>query len=77
MFQPIYRCFKKIGNSECISAWKSKVLPDVKPPATSNNSLSPAVNYINAKTPLKNYGSCLKQEKLTFNHKNVVNIYIM
>ena len=28
VFKPTYKCFKKIGNSKCISAWKSKGLSD-------------------------------------------------
>ena len=76
MFQPIYCCFKKIGNSKHIPAWKSKVLPDksIKPPTTSNNSLSPALNYISGKIRVKHAGSCWR---LTFNHKTLVNIYIV
>ena len=37
VFQPIYRCFKKIGNKNRISAWKLKGLSDesIKPTATS------------------------------------------
>ena len=35
------RCFKKIGNTDFISEWKSKVLSDesIKPPTTSTNSV--------------------------------------
>ena len=60
MFQPIYCFFKKIGNSKHIPAWKSNVLPDksIKPPTTSNNSLSPALNYISGKIRVKHAGSC-------------------
>ena len=44
MFQPVYKYFKTIANSDHISAWKSKGFSDEisKPPATSNNSLAPA-----------------------------------
>ena len=47
MFQPIYRCFKKIGNTDHISVWKSKGVSDesIKPPATSDNSLAPSLDY--------------------------------
>ena len=76
VFQSIYCCFKKIGNSKHIPAWKSKVLPDksIKSPTTSNNSLSPALIYISGKIRVKHAGSCWK---LTFNHKTLVNIYIV
>ena len=45
----MYRYYKKIGNTDPISSWKSKELSDqkIKPPATSNNSLS--LNYIGTK----------------------------
>ena len=69
--------FKKIGNTD-ISAQKSKELSDesIKPLTTSDNSLAPSLNYISTKTRVKFVGSCLKQDKITFTHNNVVNIYI-
>ena len=75
--QPVYRCFKKIGNNKRISAWKPKGLSDesIKPHATSNSSYSPTLHYINTKIPVKFDGSCIKQDKLAFNYKTVVNIY--
>ena len=77
--QPVYRCFKKIGNNKRISAWKPKGLSDesIKPHATSNNSYSPTLHYINTKIRVKFDGSCIKQDKLAFNYKTVVNIYIV
>ena len=45
--------------------------------ATSNNSLSPAFNYISAKIQLKFDENCLKQDSITFNNKTVVNTYIV
>ena len=64
---------------EHISAWRSKGLSDeiIKPPATSNDSLSPVLNHSNTKIRVKLDGSCLKQDKFTCNHKTVVNIYIV
>ena len=78
VFQPMYRQFKKIGNGDHISLWKSKGLSDesIKPPTTSNNSLAPALNYADAKTSAKLIGSFLKQDKITFMYGNIVNIYI-
>ena len=50
----------------------------IKPPSTPDNSLNPGINYIdNAKIRARFDGSCLKQVKLTFAHKKVVNIYIV
>ena len=49
----------------------------VKHPVTFNNSLAPAVNYINTKTQVKFDDSCLKQDKVTFIHKKVDNIFLV
>ena len=45
-FQPMYRCFEMITNTDYISSWKSKGLSaeSIKPPTTSDNSLAPALN---------------------------------
>ena len=48
----------------------------IKIHVSSNNSLAPALNHISTKLRIKFDGSCLKQEKVTFTHKKVVNIYI-
>ena len=47
VFQPINRYFKVIANAKYISSWKSKGLSNetIKPPATSNNSLTPLIDY--------------------------------
>ena len=67
-----------ITNTNYNSSWKSKELSSesFKPPTTSVNSLIPALNYYGTKTRVKFTGSCLKQPKITYNHGNVVNIYI-
>ena len=49
----------------------------VRSPAASNNSPAPVLNYINTNLEVKFDGSCLRQEKVTFTHKQVVNIYIV
>ena len=49
----------------------------IKPPAASNNSFAPTLNYINAKIQAKLDGSCLKQGKVAFTHKKMVNICII
>ena len=41
------------------------------------NSLPPGLNHINIKIQIKFDGSCLKQEKMIFTYKKVVNIYII
>ena len=44
----MYRYFKKTGNNDRILAWKSNGFSDesIKPPAASNNSLAPMLNYV-------------------------------
>ena len=79
MFQPVYRYFKFINNTNFISEWISKGLSSesIKPPTTSNNSLAPAINNYGTKTRVKFTGSCLQQSKLTYTHKKIVNIYVV
>ena len=59
--------------------YKSKGLSDesIKPPATSDNSLAPSLNYKGVKTGIKFHGGCLKQNKITFTHEKTVKIYIV
>ena len=79
VFQPINKYFKVITNTDYISSWKSKGLSaeSIKPPTTSDNSLTPALSYYGTKTRVKFTGSCLKQSKTSYNHGKVVNIYIV
>ena len=79
IFQPVYRYFKTITNTNYISSWKSKGLSNesFKPPTTSENSLNPKLNYYGYNIRAKLTGSCLKQSKVTYTHKKVVNIYIV
>ena len=50
----------------------------IKPPTTSNNSLTPEFSYYNnTRTRVKFKGSCLKQSNSTFTHTKIVNIYIV
>ena len=75
----LYKYFKKIGNTDHNSSWKSKGLPveRINPPATCDNSLTSSLNYIWTKTRVEFYGSCLKQDKITFTHEKTVNFYIV
>ena len=68
-----------IANTDFVSSWKSKGLSaeSIKPPTTSDNSLTPALSYYGTKTRVKFHGSCLKQPKGSFDHKTIVNIYIV
>ena len=59
---------------------ESKGLSDevIKPPTTSDNSLTPTLNYYDdLKVSIKFTGSCLKEPKFTYTHKTIVNIYIV
>ena len=78
VFQPINRYFKVIANTDYVSSWKSKGLSaeSIKPPTTSDNSLTPALSYYGTKTRVKFTGSCLKQPKISYTHGKIVNIYI-
>ena len=80
--QPIVRYSKvnTITNTDYVSPWKSKGLSveTIKPPTTSDNSLSPTLNYYDdLKVRVKFTGSCLKKPKFTHTHKTMVNIYIV
>ena len=60
-------------------SYKSKGLSDesFKPPTTSTNILNPSLVYVGTKKRVEFKGSCLKQNKTTFNHGKIVNIYIV
>ena len=80
VFQPMHRYLKKaigVGIGNYIYFWKSKGLSDenITTPASSDYKLSPQLSYYSTKTRVEFRGSCLKQDKITFNHEKVVNIY--
>ena len=68
-----------IVNTDYVSSWKSKGLSaeTIKPPTTSDNSLTLAVSYYGTKVIVKFVGSCLKQPNISYTHGKVVNIYIV
>ena len=51
IFQPLYRYFKMVTNTNYISSWKSRGLSaeSIKPPTTSDNSLTPELSYVDYK----------------------------
>ena len=59
--------------------WKSKGLYDesIKAPITSNKFLDPSLDFACTKMRVKFGGDCLKEEKITFNHRKIVNAYIV
>ena len=79
VFQLVYKHFKFITNTNLISEWISKGLSSesTNPPATSDNSLTPAINNHGTKTRVKFSGSCLQQSKISYTHRKIVNIYVV
>ena len=80
LFQPLNKYFKVItnANTKYIWSWLSTGLSDesIKPPATSDYKLNPNVNYFGTRTRLKFRGSCLKQDKSTFNHRKIFTLFM-
>ena len=80
VFQMAYRYFitTSISHSNILS-WKSKGLSDesIKPLSISNKMLNPSVNYVSTKVRVTFRRDCLKQEKISFDHGKIVNIYIV
>ena len=68
-----------ITNTNYVSSWKSKGLSaeSIKPPTTSDNILTPELNYYGNKVRVKFTGSCLRQPQISYTHEKVVNIYIV
>ena len=80
VFLPIFRYFRLITNKKYISSWKSKGLSDktITPYATSDNSLTPWIDYYGTKIRLAFNKSCLKQSNtLTYDKGHIVNVYIV
>ena len=77
VFQSLNKYFKLITNTLFILSWQSKGLSTetIDAPTTS---IFPLIDYTGSKIRVKFTGSCLKQSnKLTYNHKTIVNIYIV
>ena len=82
VFIPINTYFKLnsvVDAADYVLSWQSKGLSNesIKPPTTTNNSLTPKLNYYGTKTKVQFTRSCLKQSSHIFTHKKVVNIYIV
>ena len=78
VFQPMYKYFKT-DSSYHILLWTSKGLfnESITPFSAPNNFLTPSLNYVGTKIRVKFWGSCLKQDKVTYTHGKIVNIYIV
>ena len=82
VFQPIYRYFKAFfitQSLEHVSERKCKGLSNesFKAISTPDNSLNPTLSYYGTKVRVKFTGDCLKQPKITYTHRKVVNFYIV
>ena len=64
---------------EYVSEWKSKGLSNesIKAISTSDIRLNPTISYYGTKIRAKFTGGCLKQWKISYTHRKVVNIYIV
>ena len=82
VFQPMYRYFKiiaDVGIGSWLYYWQSKGFSDerINSIKTPRYSITPNLDYYGTKTRVEFNGSCLKQDKVTFNHGKLVNIYIV
>ena len=79
IFQSVYRYFKTVTNTNYVLEWKSNGLSaeSIKPPTTSDNSLTPQLSYYDYNIRVTFTGSCLKQSKITYTHKKSVIIYMV
>ena len=82
VFQPMYRYFKRtagVGSGNYIYLWKSKGLSDerLNYNTASNYSITPELSFHGTKRKVEFNGSCLKQDKATYNFGTTVNIYIV
>ena len=78
VFQLVCKYFERVGNG--ISSWESKGLSNEKissTTTTSNNKFATNLIYDNAKIEVRFNGKFLKQDKVTYNHGQIVNIYIV
>ena len=78
----MYRYFKRVagvGSGNYIYFWKSKGLSDERiiSMIASNYIITQKLSYFGTKTRVEFNGSCLKQDKIAYNHETIVNIYIV
>ena len=82
VFQPICRYFRRIigvGSVNYIYFWKSIGLSDerLNSNTASNYTITAELSYYGTKIRVEFNGNCLKQDKVTYNHGKIVNIYIV
>ena len=81
VFLPTNKYFKLnsvAGTADYVLSWQSKGLSNesFKPP-TTDNSVTPELNYYGTKTKIKFTRSCLKQSSHILTHQHIVNIFIV
>ena len=69
----------RTGLTDTIGEWESEGLSNEKePPITANHDLSTKLRRMNNSRIRKEFkGICLKQDKVTFTPRNVVNLFIV
>ena len=78
----MYQYFKRVscvGSGNHIYSWKSKGLSyeNIKAPTTNDYKLNPELSFFGTIAKVGFNASCLKQDKITYNHGKEVNIYIV
>ena len=76
----MYRYFKRtagVGSGNHIHFWKSRGLSNEKfgSITASNYKITPELSFYGTETKVQFNESCLKQDKVTYNHGKIVNIY--
>ena len=81
VFQPMYKYFNTSvkDSTTYVPSWESKGLSNEKISSiiTPSYNIAPSLAYDNVRIKLKFVGSLLKQDKITYNHGPIVNIYIV
>ena len=73
-----FKIFAGVGNGGYIYYWQYKESSDEKINSitVSNYSVTPSLDYYGTKARVEFSGSCLKQDKITYTQRKIVNIYI-
>ena len=79
LMQRYFKRISGVGSGNYIFFWKSKSLSDerINSNTVSNHSITPELGFYSNKTREGFNGSCLKQDKATYNYRTLVNIYIV
>ena len=74
-----FKTIAGVGNGNYIYYWQSKGLSDKKINSikTPNHGITPNLSHYGTRARVEFSGSCLEQDKVTFNHGKAVKIYIV